>query len=67
MSILDSDDPYRHVEIRGRVASSDDDPAYRFIDSLAVKYLDQDRYPYTRPGDQRVVISVPPEHVNIAG
>ena len=67
LSILDPSDPYRHLEIRGRVTSIEDDPHYRFIDSLAQKYLNEPRYPYTEPGDERVIITVRPERANTSG
>ncbi|MUL40475.1 PPOX class F420-dependent oxidoreductase [Streptomonospora sp. PA3] len=62
MSVQDPDDPYRYVEIRGRVESIEEDDGNAFIDHLAKRYLDQDRYPWTEPGEERIVISVRPEH-----
>lgn len=67
VSILDPDDPYRHVEVRGHVERVEDDPDYEFIDSLARRYLDQPRYPGTQPGDRRVVVHIRPEKANVMG
>ncbi len=62
LSILDPDDPYRYIEIRGEVVDVVDDPDLAFINSMALKYLGLDRYPWHQPGDERVVIVVEPTH-----
>ncbi|HZT65048.1 MAG TPA: PPOX class F420-dependent oxidoreductase [Acidimicrobiales bacterium] len=66
-SITDPDNPYRYVEIRGRVTTMEDDPNMEFIDSLAQRYMNKDKYPYTQPGDQRVIIHIRPEHAATMG
>lgn len=65
LSILDPDDPYRYVEIRGTVVEVEDDPDLAFINSMAHKYLGLDRYPWHQPGDERVVIVVEPTHATV--
>jgi PPOX class probable F420-dependent enzyme len=67
VSIVDPRNPYRYLEIRGRVVRIDDDPDNAFINSMAKKYLGQDVYPWHRPGDRRVVIVVEPEHTTQMG
>lgn len=67
VSILDPENPYRYLEIRGPVASVEDDPDNAFIDSLAKKYIDKDEYPWHQPGDERVIVSVKPEHATTMG
>ncbi|WP_019855862.1 PPOX class F420-dependent oxidoreductase [Actinopolyspora mortivallis] len=62
LSALDPEQPYRYLEVRGRVARVEDDPDNAFINRLAKKYLDVDEYPYHQPGDHRVVVYVEPEH-----
>ena len=37
LSIVDPTNPYRYLEVRGRVVSIDDDPNNAFIDSMAKK------------------------------
>jgi hypothetical protein len=34
---------------------------------MAKKYLGNEHYPGNQPGDERVIISVKPEHVNTMG
>ncbi|HEV2755184.1 MAG TPA: PPOX class F420-dependent oxidoreductase [Actinomycetota bacterium] len=62
LSITDPDDPYRYIEIRGRV-EVEDDPEKTLIDRLAKKYMGQDKYPWDGPGDHRVIFKVTPERV----
>lgn len=63
VSAYDPDQPYRYLEVRGRVERIDDDPDNAFIDTMAKKYLGQDVYPWAQPGDHRVVVYVRPEHI----
>jgi len=67
LSILDPDDPYRYIEIRGVVTDIEDDPDLTFINSMAHKYLGLDRYPWHRLGDDRVIMVVEPTHTTVMG
>lgn len=67
LSIVDPDNPYRYLEIRGRVERIDPDPDNAFINAMAKKYLGQDVYPWHRPEDQRVVVVVRPERTTQMG
>ena len=60
LSIVDPENPYRYLEVRGEVDHVEEDPNLDFINSMAKKYLEIDRYPYHQPGDERVVIFVRP-------
>lgn len=62
LSIVDSANPYRYLEVRGTVSEIVDDPGNAFINSMAKKYIDQDVYPWHQPGDHRVVVKVFPTH-----
>ena len=37
------------------------------IDSLAKKYLGKDKYPFSQPGDVRVLYEIEPLHVQTMG
>ncbi len=63
MSVMDPENPYRYLEIRGRVAEITEQGADAHIDFLAKKYLGVDKYPYRQPGEVRVLYKVKPEHV----
>ena len=54
LSILDPDNAYRYLQVRGRVRKVTEGGAAAHIDSLAKKYLGVDKYPYAQPGDVRV-------------
>ncbi len=60
LMIVDPDNPYRYVQVRGRVAVATENGADEHIDSLAKKYLGQDRYPYRQPGEVRVRFEIEP-------
>ena len=53
LSIQDPDNPYRYVQVRGRVVEATERGADAHIDALAKKYLGQDKYPFRRPGEVR--------------
>ncbi len=64
VAVLDMDDPYRYVMIRGRVEEQiPDQTAEDHIDKLAKKYLGKDKYPFRQTGEKRVLLKIVPEHV----
>jgi PPOX class probable F420-dependent enzyme len=65
--ILDPENPYRHIQVRGRVRRVTEDGASAHIDSLAKKYLGQDKYPYAQPGEVRILVEIEPQHVSTMG
>lgn len=67
LSAQDPDNPYRYVQVRGRVAEMTEDGADAHIDALAKKYLGQERYPYRQAGETRVMVKISPEHVQGMG
>lgn len=67
LSIVDPENPYRYLEVRGEVVRVEEDPDLDFINAMAKKYLGQDKYPFHRPGDERVVVHVQPRHTTQMG
>jgi PPOX class probable F420-dependent enzyme len=67
MAIIDPENPYRYMEIRGRVVEITEEGANASIDKLAKKYLGVDKYPYGQPGEVRVIYKVKLEHVQVMG
>jgi PPOX class probable F420-dependent enzyme len=67
LSALDPDNPYRYVQVRGRVVEMTEQGADAHIDALAKKYTGQDRYPYRAPGEVRVTVKIRPESVQGMG
>lgn len=67
LAVQDPDNPYRYVQVRGRVAEMTEQGAEAHIDALAKKYIGQDRYPWRRPGEVRLTVKVLPERVQALG
>lgn len=67
LAIVDPDNPYRYIQIRGRVARVAEQGASAHIDRLAKKYLDKDKYPYTQPGEVRVTFEIEPTSTQTMG
>ena len=67
LAIIDPDNPYRHIQVRGRVRRATEQGADAHIDSLAKKYLGKDKYPYSQPGDVRLTVEIEPTSVSVMG
>ena len=67
LAVIDPDNPYRYLEIRGRVVEITEQGADAHIDKMAKKYLDKDKYPFRQPGEVRVIFKVTPEHITSMG
>jgi PPOX class probable F420-dependent enzyme len=67
LAIVDPDNAYRYIGIRGPVIAEDEKNADAHIDSLAKKYLNQDKYPFRTPGEQRVTYVIEPASVHVMG
>ena len=55
LAIMDPDNPYRYVQIRGKVTRVTEEGASKHIDAMAKKYLGKDKYPFAKPGEVRGV------------
>ena len=67
LEIMDPDNSYRYLAVRGRVAEITENGADAHIDSLTKKYLGQERYPYRQAGEVRVLYKIRPERVSSMG
>ena len=64
LSWADPNNPYTSYAIQGRVVDRIvGDQAEADIDSLAKKYIGEDRYPWRSPDEKRVTFLVEPTHV----
>jgi PPOX class probable F420-dependent enzyme len=63
LSIMDPDNPYRYLEVRGHVAERTRNGADQHIDAMAKKYLDKDKYPFRQPNEVRVLYRIEPDHI----
>src|ERR1700731_4859817 len=64
LAIMDPDNAYRYIQIRGRVRRAVEQGAEAHIDSLAKKYLGKDTYPFRQPGEVRVMYEIEPVSVS---
>lgn len=65
LSIFDQEDPYRRVEVRGRVVDFlAGEEAERQIDELSQKYYGYAPYPDHSPDKPRVIVKIEPERVS---
>ena len=56
LSILDPENPYRYLEVRGVIERVEDDPDWAFYDSLAERYSRQPHSgPNRLPGQERII------------
>ncbi len=67
LSLCDPDDPYRYLEVRGRVVKVTEEGADEHIDALAKKYLGVDQYPHRTDEEVRVIYNIAPDHFTFMG
>lgn len=67
LSIMDPDNPYRYIQLRGKVTRVTEEGASAHIDSLAKKYLGKDKYPFAKAGEVRVTFEITPNAVQVMG
>jgi len=67
LAIMDPDNPYRYIQVRGHVRRSTEQGADAHIDSLAKKYLGKDSYPFRQPGEVRMMYEIEPVSVSGMG
>ena len=65
--IIDSDDPMRWMEIRGKVSSISDHDGIAVIDKLAMDYLGVTPYPWHNEEDIRLTVLISPDRVVTSG
>lgn len=62
LDLVDPDDPFRYLAIRGRVVETTEAGAAAHIDRLALRYLGT-TYPRHDPARPRKLFKIAPEHV----
>jgi PPOX class probable F420-dependent enzyme len=66
LAIMDPENPYRYLQIRGNVVNVTESGADAHIDSLANKYLGTP-YPFRQPGEVRVMCEIEPTSAQAMG
>ncbi|HMK31236.1 MAG TPA: PPOX class F420-dependent oxidoreductase [Terriglobales bacterium] len=64
IAVIDPENAYRYIEIRGRVVEITEEGADDHINKMAKKYLGKDIYPFRQPGEVRVIYKIEPLHVH---
>jgi PPOX class probable F420-dependent enzyme len=67
LSLIDPENPYRYLEVRGEVVERTHNGADANIDGLAKKYLGKDKYPFRQPDEVRVIYKIEPLHATTMG
>jgi PPOX class probable F420-dependent enzyme len=63
VSVVNAEQPYQQVMIRGKAIELTHDGADDHIDKLAKKYLGVDKYPFRQPGEERVMVKIAAEKI----
>ena len=67
LALIDPDNPYRYLQLQGRVVEITENGADQHIDKMAKKYLGVDKYPGRQPGEVRVIYKIEPERAQTMG
>jgi len=67
LAIMDPDNAYRYIQVRGQVVRITEQGADAHIDSLAKKYMGLDQYPFRNPSETRVIYEIEPQSVSTMG
>lgn len=63
LEVVEQENPYSMLSIKGRVVDITDSGADEHIDAMAKKYLGQDSYPFRQPNEKRLIMRIEPEKV----
>jgi len=63
--ITDPNDPYRYIQIRGKVVEITSQGAREHIDRLSKKYTGKDKYTFGSADEIRVTYAILPESVSV--
>ena len=67
LSVVDPDNPYQSISIRGRVTDITTQGADAHIDKMAKKYMGKDTYPYRSPTETRVIYKIQADKISTMG
>jgi PPOX class probable F420-dependent enzyme len=67
IALQDPANPYRYLEVRGKVVEITEKGADDHINKLSKKYLGNPVYPFRKPGEVRVTYKIEPQKVSSMG
>jgi PPOX class probable F420-dependent enzyme len=65
--VPDPTNPYRYIELRGRVESIQGDVDHWLIDTLARKYVNQEKFSHDPSDGDRLVVRIAPDYARCFG
>jgi len=63
VSVVNPENPYEQVWLRGEVLEVTPDGARDHINAMAKKYLGQDEYPFSAPNEVRLLVRIRPTKI----
>ena len=63
ISVVDEENPYSMITIKGRVVDQTTNGADEHIDKLAKRYLNAERYPAHSSNVKRIILKIKPERI----
>jgi PPOX class probable F420-dependent enzyme len=63
ISVVDEENPYSMITIKGRVVDQTVNGADEHIDKLAKRYLNAERYPAHSSNVERIILKIKPERI----
>ena len=67
LCIADPENPYRYLQLRGKVVGFTNQGADAHIDALSFKYHGTPKYENRKPGEKRIIYKILPEQVDAHG
>jgi PPOX class probable F420-dependent enzyme len=67
LTVVNVENPYEYVSIRGRLVEDTQEGADEHIDAMAMKYLGEERYPFRSKGEVRVIFRFEAEKIHHYG
>jgi PPOX class probable F420-dependent enzyme len=67
IALQDPANPYRYIEVRGRVVEITEKGADDHINKLSQKYLGKPVYPFRQPGEVRVMYKIEAQKISSMG
>lgn len=63
LEVHEQDNPYSILSVTGEVVEITGDGADEHIDALSSRYLGKDKYPFAKPGEERIILKILPNKV----
>jgi PPOX class probable F420-dependent enzyme len=63
IEVMDPENPYRYLQVRGKVIEITTEGANQHIDKLSQKYTGNEHYQNRRAGEVRVIYKIEPENL----